>query len=240
MENWINVAVVDDERQLGEQIKRLVLNSGKIDRVDMYESGEELLASETYYHIILLDIQMDGLNGIETARELRSQKKESLLIFITGRKEYVFAAFDVAAFHYLLKPIEERQFQDVLKRAVQEVEKHREITQQRLLVKTRSRNYSLNQKEIVFIESRAKKVEIHTTSGIIEAYASMNQLEKQLGEMFFRCHRGYLVNMAYIVQYGGDSITLCSGEEILLAKERYSEFVKGYMRYLKNGGIAYV
>lgn len=240
MKNLINIAVVDDEKQLGKQIKKLVLNCGAGYKVDIYWSGEELLASEKYYDIILLDIWMDGLNGIETARELRCQQKESLLIFLTGRKEYVFAAFDVAAFHYLLKPIDEGQFREVLRRAVLEIEKRKEYGQQRLFVKTRNRSYSLNQKEIVFIESRAKKVEIHTTSGILEAYASMNGLEKELGEMFYRCHRGYLVNMAFIAAYGSDSITLSSGEEILLSKERYGEFVKVYMRYLKNGGIAYV
>ena len=233
----INIAVVDDEKHIRNQVKAWL---GKIEgdyRVETYAAGEELLQTGRYYDIIFLDIQMDGLNGIETARELREQQKESLLIFITGVKEYVFEAFDVSAFHYLLKPIEEKRFEEVWDKAVFETKKRRKWEQKRLFIKTRNRNYSLNQNEILYIESRAKKVEIHTSVEIIEAYASMSALEKQLGDMFYRCHRGYLVNMAFVDRYSGDSITLSNGEEVILAKERYSQFVKVYMRYLRDGGV---
>lgn len=74
----------------------------------------------------------------------------------------------------------------------------------------------------------------------IEIYAAMIELEKQLGGEFYRCHRGYLVNMAYITEYSNDSIRLSDGESIYLAKEKYNEFVKEYMRYLRNGGTACV
>ncbi|MBO5281626.1 MAG: LytTR family transcriptional regulator DNA-binding domain-containing protein, partial [Lachnospiraceae bacterium] len=80
--------------------------------------------------------------------------------------------------------------------------------------------------------------EIHTAEEVIEIYAAMKELEKQLGEDFYRCHRGYLVNMAHITEYDNDSIRLSNGERVYLSRERYSEFVKGYMRYLrKEGGI---
>ena len=232
----INIAVVDDEKHIRNQVKAWL---GKIEgdyRVETYAAGEELLQTGRYYDIIFLDIQMDGLNGIETARELREQQKESLLIFITGVKEYVFEAFDVAAFHYLLKPISEDKFREVFSRAITEIKKRENGKQKRLFIKTRNRNYSLNQNDIVYIESRAKKVEIHTTVSLIEAYAAMSEMEKELGEVFYRCHRGYLVNLAFIVRYSADRITLSSGEELILAKERYGEFVKAYLRYLKNGG----
>lgn len=88
---------------------------------------------------------------------------------------------------------------------------------------------------ILYIESRGKKVEIHTKGETIEAYASMNELEAQLGKGFFRCHRGYLVNMAYVAEYDSESITLNNGEYVYMAKEKYREFVKSYMRYLRNG-----
>ncbi len=232
----INIAVVDDEKYIRNQVKAWI---GKIEgdyRVDTYAAGEEFLRTGRYYDIIFLDIQMDGLNGIETARELREQHKESLLIFITGVKEYVFEAFDVAAFHYLLKPISEDRFRDVFSRAISEVKKQGKETQKRLFIKTRNRNYSLNRNDIVFIESRGKKVEIHTCAEIIAAYGSIGELEKELEEVFYRCHRGYLVNLAFVVQYTTDRITLSTGEELILSKERYGEFVKMYLRYLKNGG----
>lgn len=242
----ISIAVVDDEKIIREQIKKLIENRQSECRVDAYSTGEEFLATKKYYDVIFLDIQMGGINGIETARKLREQntatatvQKESVLIFITGIKEYVFDAFDVSAFHYILKPIEEEKFAGIFERAILEVKK-RKKGQEKLFIKTRTRNITLNQSNILYIESRAKKVEVHTAGEVIEIYAAMRDLEKQLSGNFYRCHRGYLVNMAYVAEYSNDNITLSNGENVMLTKEKYSEFVKVYMRYLKNGGTVCV
>jgi DNA-binding LytR/AlgR family response regulator len=146
----------------------------------------------------------------------------------------------VSAFHYLLKPIEEKKFEEVFDRAVKEVGMRKAQEQDVFFIKTRNRNITLDRKTILYVENQGKKVEIHTTAEIIEIYASMKELELQLGESFCRCHRGYLVNMAYIAEYENDSIRLSNGEKIFMAKERYHEFVKKYMRYLRSGGTVYV
>ena len=91
---------------------------------------------------------------------------------------------------------------------------------------------TLNQYDIIYIESRAKKVEIHTQNDIIEVYAAISELEKQMIGNFYRCHRGYLVNMGFISEYSINSITLNNGEKVILSKEKYGDFVKTYMRYL--------
>ena len=124
--------------------------------------------------------------------------------------------------------------------AKKEVEKRTTRGQKNIFIKTRNRSFTINHDNILYIENRGKKVEIHTSNEIIETYASMNDLEKQLGGNFYRCHRGYLVNMAHIAEYENDSISLSNGENIFMAKERYNEFVKEYMRYLRNGGTACV
>ena len=234
------IAIVDDEKVIRQQIKNLIEKKQIESIIDTYSSGEELLMEEKCYDIVFLDIQMDGMNGIETARALRQKTEDTVLIFITGVKEYVFDAFDVAAFHYLIKPIEENKFHTVYDRAVLEAGKKKQHSMGQLFVKTRSRNVTLEQSDILYIESRAKKVEIHTRNDIMEAYAGIGELEKQLTENFYRCHRGYLVNMAFISEYSSDSITLNNGETIFLTKEKYGEFVKVYMRYLKNGGGIFV
>ncbi|MBP3477757.1 MAG: response regulator transcription factor [Lachnospiraceae bacterium] len=244
----MNIAIVDDEKIIREQIKGLiqkrVTDNGMccpgICEPDAYETGEELLAAGKRFDIIFLDIQMKGKDGIETARELRKRKEDAVLIFVTGIREYVFEAFDVAAFHYLLKPIEEEKFAEVFDRAVKEVMKRKEQGREQLFIKTRNRNITLDKKDILYVENRGRKVEIHTTGEVIEVYAVMKELEEQLGGNFYRCHRGYLVNMAYIAEYSSASIRLGNGENIYLAKERYHEFVKTYMRYLRNGGTACV
>ncbi len=241
----MNIAIVDDEKLMREQIRNLIekQKSGAYPDVcapDVYETGEQLLAAQKNYDIVFLDIQMEGMNGIETAKTIRKRNEETILIFVTGIKEYVFEAFDVAAFHYLLKPIEEGKFAEVFERAVTEADNSKKRGQEQLFIKTRNRNITLQRGTVLYVENRGRKVEVHTAAEVIEVYAVMSKLEEQLGSNFYRCHRGYLVNMAYIAEYSSDSICLSNGESIYLAKERYPEFVKAYMRYLRNGGTVCV
>ena len=236
----IRIAIVDDEIVLREQIKNLIEKKQTQCVVDTFSSGEDLLGSDKYYDIVFLDIQMDVMNGIDTARAFREKAQETVLIFVTGVKEYVFDAFDVGAFHYLIKPIQEEKFLSVYDRAILETAKCRKQGQEPVFIRTRTKNITLDQGSILYIESRAKKVEIHTRTEVLEAYAAIGELERRLYPGFYRCHRGYLVNMAFITGYSKDSITLRGGETILLAKEKYGEFVKVYLRYLKDGGGIFV
>ena len=231
----LNIAICDDEKAIREQINELIEKEKAGLCPALYETGDALLAADKKFDIVFLDIQMEGTDGIETAKKLREKDEDTILIFITGIREYVFQAFDVAAFHYLLKPVEEDKFHEVLHRAERELGKRKSKRRETVFIKTRNRSFSLEKDSILYIESRGKKVEIHTAGATVEAYASMNEMEGQLGCGFFRCHRGYLVNMAYVAEYDSGSITLNSGEYVYLAKEKYGEFVKAYMRYLRNG-----
>ena len=181
---------------------------------------------------------MEGMNGIEAARNLRERQEDTVLIFITGIKDYVFDALDLYAFQYLLKPIDEDKFAEVLERAVREAKKKKE--KKCLFIK--ARNLTLDQSDILYIESRAKKLAIHTAGAdkAIEIYAAMDELEGQLGEEFYRCHRAYIVNMAHITEYDNESITLTNGDRVYLTKKKYGEFVKAYMWFLQNGGVSSV
>ena len=238
----MNIAVVDDEEAIREQIGGFIKKRNPDFDISSFATGEGLLAAGTGFDIIFFDIQMEGMGGIEAARILRQSGVDAVVIFITGIREYVFEAFDVSAFHYLLKPIEEQKFMEVLGRAAEEARKRKGQKERQIFIRAKNQGYTLNLNSILYIESRGKKVEIHTTDmeDIIETYAGMEELEVQLGDGFYRCHRGYLVNMAHIVKYGIDSIFLSNGEKVYLTRKKHNEFVKAYMWYLQNGGMSCV
>lgn len=244
----MKIAVVDDEQVIRKQLYNYIKRQSPESCVEAFATGEALLAAGRFFDIVFLDIQMEGRNGIETAKELRKcfgpssgspmQYGEPVLIFITGLREYVFDAFDVSAFHYLIKPVEEQKFTEVFQRAIQEAEKREKQDQQQLFLK--SRGQLLDQQSILYLESRGKKVAIHTLKETIEIYAVLGELEQRLSDSFYRCHRGYVVNMAYIIEFDLDSITLNNGEQIYLTRKKHKEFSKIYMWYLQNGGISCV
>jgi len=234
----LRIAIVDDEKIICEQIKDFIQKEHGDCQIDSYFSGQTFLEAGKRFDLVFLDIQMEGMDGMDTARALRKTQPEAVLIFVTGSKEYVFEAFDVSAFHYLLKPLEETKFKEVLARALLESQRCKTGRQERLFIRTK--NLTIDQKDILYIESRGKKVDIHTLKETFSIYGAMNELETQLSKSFYRCHRGYLVNMAYITEYGADSITLTGGARVYLTKKKHGEFVKAYMWYLQNGGVSCV
>lgn len=238
----MNIAVVDDEKAIREQIGGFIRKRNPDFDISGFATGEGLLAAGKDFDIIFLDIQMEGMGGIEAARSLRQSGVDAVVIFITGIREYVFEAFDVSAFHYLLKPIGEQKFMEVLGSAVEEAGKRKGQKGRRIFIRAKNQGYTLDLNSILYIESRGKKVEVHTTDmeNAIESYATMDELEGQLGDGFYRCHRGYLVNMAHIARYDSDSIFLSSGEKVYLTRKKHNEFVKAYMWYLQNGGVSCV
>lgn len=179
---------------------------------------------------------MEGINGMETARRLRNQKEEVILIFISGFKEYVFEAFDVSAFHYLLKPIEEIKFMEIFAKAVAELEKKKN-SEEAFLIKSKGRTILVDKKTILYIESQNQMINIHTTKETVRIYSDMKMLEQELGNGFYRCHRGYIVNLGYITEYGRETISLTNGEVLYLSRRKYREFVKRYMDYLQYGDV---
>ncbi len=182
----MNIAVVDDEEAIREQIGGFIKKRNPDFDISSFATGEGLLAAGKDFDMIFLDIQMEGMGGIEAARTLRQSGVDAVVIFITGIREYVFEAFDVSAFHYLLKPIEEQKFMEVLGRAAEEAGKRKGQKERQIFIRAKNQGYTLNLNSILYIESRGKKVEIHTTDmeDIIESYATMDELEGQLGDGF--------------------------------------------------------
>jgi len=242
--DFMRIAVYDDDRAIREEISRLIQKQVSEADIAEYQSGEELINAKGNFDIYFLDIEMGKVSGIDIARRIREQeengRQRSIIIFVTGYREYMEAAFDVNAFHYLIKPIDAEKFSEVFSRAWKEASVSCEQTKKYIMVKSSGTQQKLLLKDIYYIESGNKKVIFHTTNGTLEVYGKMEELENGLGKTFYRCHRCYLVNMEKISAYSADNIQVTNGDNLLLARKKYSDFIKTYMRYVKNGGIVNV
>jgi len=239
----MNIGICDDDSQICLQIKKQLSSLAPECAIRCFSSGKQLLAyilEGQPIDILFLDIQMKDSNGMKIAKVLKERKDDTVLIFVTALKEYVFEAFDVSAFHYLLKPVAEEKLKAVFEEALGEAERRSRMKEQTLFFQTKSRNFTLSKHDILYVENCRRKVDIHTLTQTETIYATMAHMEELLGEGFYRCHRGYLVNLAYIRQYDAASILLQNGETIYLSKEKYNDFVKAYMGYLKQGGVSCV
>lgn len=230
----LSVAVADDDPAVTRKIRDLIRADEPHADVELFASGEAILLSGRSFDIVYMDIRMEGTNGIDAARRLRERRSDTLLIFISALKEYVFDALDLHPFHFLVKPVEEGRFLRVFHEAKDTVETAKTRSGQRLVVTSRGQNISVPVGEIQYIERNARTLEVHAQSGVYEMYGSLNRLEEDLGGRFYRCHRAYLVNLAWVASYSGDSIVLRDGQKVLLAQKKAKAFATRYLWFLQE------
>ena len=147
----------------------------------------------------------------------------------------MFQAFDVGAFHYLVKPFDDGKFAEVLARAAEQYEECKEHKNKgkempSLVITKGGEHITVRIEDIVYAEVFDRKVILHTMDSDIEYYGKMKDLEKSVGEDFYRPHRAYLVNFNYIRKYDATTIYLTRGRA-LMAKQNYHNFVKSYLRF---------
>lgn len=257
----VKIAICDDEKGvrdiLRQKIDKHCKNSEFICQIYDLETGDGLLAlpDEKIPDILFLDIQMPGKNGMQTARELRRKNQDMILIFVTALSEYVYEAFDVNAFHYLVKPFEDEKLGEVLDKALQQYNKQEKTqipTQQEqtrypadenqrkdqtqplaILVKRGSLSTKVLLADIIYAEVFNRKIILHTTNGEIEYYGKLTDLCRQTGMDFYRTHRAYLVNLQYVERYNATTVWLEKGS-VPVSKKQFAGFVKQYMQYINR------
>ena len=228
----LSIAICDDEKEIREDLARLVKSAFPDSVVTTYPSGSALIADGTSFVVYLLDIEMPGENGMEIAKRIRQDDKDAILVFVTGYEGYMQDAFDVRAFHYLLKPVHEDKLREVLSKAVSEKERNSSKEPASLLIKTGGVSRKVYLGDITYIESNNKKVILHLSDGSdLAMYAKMEEMESHLGGSFFRCHRFFIVNMKYITAYSAEEIMLDGKQSVLMSKRKYADFVKAFLRY---------
>ena len=239
----MKILILDDVKHVVNDLGRILSEIDYTFEIYCFTDYDSLLEDENLlntFDVAFLDIQMPGINGMEAARQIRRTNRQVEIIFVSASKEYVFEAFDVGAFHYLLKPICREKFSEVYALAKEECLKKNLSQKKQIVVRTRQEEITIETAKILYAESLMKKIVLYTMERNVAYYGQIHQLEEQLGEGFYRCHRSYLVNMAYISGYERTQIRLTDGSCVYMSKERYSDFRKCYMQYLQNGGTCFV
>ena len=232
----IRIAICDDEKHMSDHIRAMASDffrkKNREIQLGTFTSGEELLNYDGQIDILFLDIQMKGMDGMETARKLRADKFRGFLIFITVLKEMVFQSFEVQAYDYLVKPVDEKQFEKTMERLYVSMQN---VGEDSLLVQKGYEGRIIREEEIVFCEIIDRKIYLNLASGeVVDYYERIENLETKLGSHFFRCHRSYLINLKHLKGYKNGTACMDNGKEVPVSRLRSKEFSSVVLQYMKN------
>lgn len=227
------IAVIDDDKTQIEYLTSLLgewaKQEGVLHQVEAFESAEAFLfqyAADKAFDLLLLDIEMGAMNGVELAKVIRRENREIQLIFITGYMEYISDGYDVEALHYLLKPVNREKLFPVLERAVERLLSKRRV----LMLRSGDEMIRLPLYEIRYVEVRANYITIHAQ----EDHAvkkTLSELEKDLDEGFFRTGRSYVVNLQYIQKITKTDVFLKDGTRVPLSKGNYEKLNRAMITF---------
>ena len=182
------------------------------------------------YELILLDIEMRGINGIETAKELRRLLPDCYIIFITSHDEFALTGYEVAAFRYLIKPVDPQKLTEAIAAVRAELADH--VT---LHVEDGPVEALLRAKDIYYIEAQDKRVRVVLKNTAFSDRRGIDEVAQALeGEDFFRVHRSYLINLRYVGRIDKNEVQLVSGETIPLSRLRKKAFKNTFQMYIKR------
>lgn len=231
----IRVAVCDDEAESRAYIISLIESQKTECDITEFVAAAECTESGQSFDLMYIDIELGrggGMDGMELARQVRSvgSANSPVIIFVTGHEEYVYEAFDVGAFQYLVKPVDKERFAAIFARAVRFIEGRNKGQELEIRFGGTVKNIPLD--SIFYVESFNHKVVVHCRDGELEYYARIGELEKKLQGQFFRIHRGYLINLDCVQSYNRTEAVMSCGDSVLISKYKYGDFVKAYMRYI--------
>lgn len=234
----LSIGVCDDNMiectALSRKIKKLLFLKGITASVSDFYSGQTLLAWDQKIDILFLDIKMASMDGLETAKLLREQGQDFVLIFITSAEEYVYDAFEAEAFRYILKPAGDFKLEKALFAAV---EKKRKQPGNFFVFHRNREVIKINLDEVFYFEITGRVIKAHLKTGCQEFYEKISTLEEKLLALdFFRCHKSYLVNLKFVDSFLKTEIIMENGDHLLLSRRRTESFSKAFLSYLKKSG----
>lgn len=230
---YYNISVVDDNPTDTEYVSALVTRwadtAGHEAHISTFPSAEAFLfqyEEEKDFDILLLDIEMGEMNGVDLAKKIRLENDAVQIIFITGYPDFIAQGYEVAALHYLMKPISEEKLNEVLQRAADNLQK----TEKRLCVTYDRRTAFVPFSQILYVEAQKQYVLIHTFDETYRMKQSFGKVLEELDELFYKCQRSFAVNLSHITRIKSSSVLLKNGEEIPISRGMAEKIGKEMIR----------
>lgn len=233
MQEKLRIGVCDDEKVI-HTIMETIIGAYEQERnidvdVTYYMSGVELLENQEILDldILFLDIEMPELDGVATAYKLNECKHHCKFIMLTSKVERFKEAFKIGAFRFVTKPIEQQEVFDV----IDDVRK-RIIGNKEHIVYRDGKNYTIQQKDIAYVMIDRTSAYVFTEKYDFRSNEPLSWWEQELDKrLFFRCHKGYIVNLGKIAKIEKMYIRLVEGEMIPIARRRKEELERRFMKY---------
>ena len=226
------IAICEDEtyilEELCKKVEKYMDMKPLTASIKTFTSGEELLKAKKKFDIILLDLMLPGIDGLEVARQISCRSR---IIFVTSCREYAVEAFDANAVHYLVKPVTEERLFLALDRAVNQTE---QMDNQVLTLIKSGKTQVIYIRDILHCEVFNHQVRIHTVHGTYDYFGTLDMLETKLDERFFRCHRSFVVNMSCVAGQEKGVAILTNGERIFISRRKQTDFIQRLLNFLKN------
>ena len=227
------IAITDDNpidiEYVTVLVKNWALSRNATVHMEAFPSAEAFqfhYCEDKAWDILLLDIEMEGKNGIELAKQIRQDDTGIQIIFITGFPDFMVEGYDVSALHYLLKPVSEEKLHAVLDRAAANIEK----LERKLCITFDRRTNYVPLSRICYIEAQKQYVVIHTEDEVYRMKATLIDTEKQLDEYFMKCQRSFLVNLRYVKRIMPDCVILKNEEKIPISRGMAEKIGKEIIR----------
>ena len=227
------IAVCDDEEAVSEQVKNLIAEWNPAVDVVCFSSGEALLENYQSYEAVFLDIDMAGMNGIETGKAIRRLDKDTKIVYLTAYRDYVSGAFGVHAFQYLLKPVNKKAIWNVL----EEIFRYMKSAEKKIILDfhTVDGALCLPVESIYFFEYENRKIRIVTDKEQYYMADKIGNVAKRMDEFGFSMpHQSFVVNMFHVKNVKNQQIFLDNGMEIPLSQKKQKIWKQELMEYLSR------
>lgn len=229
----ITIAICDDSEECAAELRSL-LGEWSADKpfalnIDEYASAENFLFCypDKPCSLLLLDIEMRGISGMELARRLRAEGDMLPIVFVTGYSEHMSEGYEVEALHYLLKPVDREKLFAVLDRYVK-----RRAPENEIMLECGEKTVHVSPDMIMYVEAMAKKTLVRLSDGkTLECSSGISEVRRLLPECFADCHRSYAVNLRFVRSIGKGGLTLDGGMEIPVSRRLYGEINGKFIAY---------